>query len=283
MLVRQDAGEPQLVAYVTGEGTTAEDGLDALPDLAAVREQLGRSLPDYMLPSALVHLDVLPLTAHGKVDRSALAALATPDAPVRGRILPRTPLEHFLAGLFEQVLRVEGVGVEDDFFALGGSSISGAVLINHLQQEVGEIVHVVAIFDAPTVGRLAAYLAEQHREAVLRVWGAESLGEVGDLQSATGESERVDEAAVARLRALVPRLERPAARPGGVGARNPRAVFVLSPPRSGSTLLRVMLGGHPALFAPPELELLGFDTLAERSAALPARATPSGWKARCGQ
>ncbi|HYH46016.1 MAG TPA: amino acid adenylation domain-containing protein, partial [Thermoanaerobaculia bacterium] len=260
VLVRQDGGEPRLVAYVTGEGTTG--------DLAAVRERLGRSLPDYMLPSALVQLEALPLTAHGKVDRRALAALAAPGAPARGRILPRTPLERFLAGLFEQVLRVEDVGVEDDFFALGGSSLSGAVLINHLQQEVGEIVHVVAIFDAPTVGRLAAYLAAQHRQAVQRVWGTGSLGEAGERQSEIVDSGRVDEAAVARLRALVPRLarpERPVARP--VGGRNPRAVFVLSPPRSGSTLLRVMLAGHPALFAPPELELLGFDTLAERSAA----------------
>ncbi len=151
------------------------------------------------------------------------------------------------------------MGLDDDFFALGGSSLSGAVLINRLQERLGEIVHVVAIFDAPTVSRLAAYLAAQHREAVRRVWGAASLGEAAP----EAEDAAVDEVAVARFRSLIP--GRPAARQPA--RRNPRAVFVLSPPRSGSTLLRVMLGGHPELFAPPELELLGFETLAERRAA----------------
>ncbi|HYH47349.1 MAG TPA: amino acid adenylation domain-containing protein, partial [Thermoanaerobaculia bacterium] len=266
VVVRQDSGEPRLVAYVTG--------LDqALPRLAEARELLGRRLPDYMLPSALVALPALPLTAHGKVDRAALPAPSVPAGT--SRTAPRTALERDLAALFGQVLRVEAVGLQDDFFALGGSSISGAVLINRLQEKVGEIVHVVAIFDAPTVERLAAYLAAQHREAVRRVWGAESLGDLSEGapdEVEAGKAGRIDETAVARLRALIPRP----ARPTRSRRKNPRAVFVLSPPRSGSTLLRVMLGGHPELFAPPELELLGFDTLAERREAF-ASARDAFW------
>ena len=66
-----------------------------------------------------------------------------------------------------------GVGIHDDFFELGGNSITGAILINRLQEKLGEIVHVVALFDAPTVARLAAYLASDYPEAVARVWGRE--------------------------------------------------------------------------------------------------------------
>src|SRR5262249_45874090 len=80
-------------------------------------------------------------------------------------------------------------------------------------------------------------------------------------------ADRVDEESLRRFRTLIPRLP---ARPRTAPPLR-RAVFVLSPPRSGSTLLRAMLAGHPALFAPPELELLGFDTLGERNRAFTGR------------
>src|SRR6185295_12312399 len=110
-------------------------------------------------------------------------------------------------------------------------------------------------------------LASQHREAVLRLWGRESLGEAAG-KELEAEVNRVSEERVAELRRWVRPLS-PAA--GESGPKNPRAIFVLSPPRSGSTLLRVMLGGHPRLFAPPELELLSFRTMVERRAALSGR------------
>src|SRR4029079_2759818 len=79
-------------------------------------------------------------------------------------------------------------------------------------------------------------------------------------------AERVDARTLLDFRQRIPAVPRSAARP-----KNRRGVFILSPPRSGSTLLRVMLAGHPRLFAPPELELLGFATLAEREAAFSGR------------
>ncbi|MFL6234488.1 MAG: amino acid adenylation domain-containing protein, partial [Thermoanaerobaculia bacterium] len=147
-------------------------------------------------------------------------------------------------------------------FALGGSSITGALFVNQLQEKLSEIVHVVIMFDAPTVARLAAYLREHYREAVARLFGPE---EVGGTESVS--LQRVDEARVAEMLRVVEPLA-PAVQ---TGPKNPPAVFVLSPPRSGSTLFRVMLAGHPGLFAPPELELLSFNTLTERREAFGER------------
>ncbi len=248
-------GERQLVAYVVAEG--------AAPGLTDLRSALAGILPDYMLPSALVLLDALPVTAHGKVDRRALPSPAVERPDLEGYVAPRDTLESFVAGLWQEVLGLTRIGVRDDFFGLGGNSISGAVLINRLQQELAEIVHVVVIFDHPTVESLATYLAEQHGAAVIRRLGPDAAAL--DL-AAAGRSERIGEDDLARFRALITPLA-----PLALREKNRRAVFVLSPPRSGSTLLRVMLGGHPKLFAPPELELLGFGTLAERRAAFPGR------------
>jgi len=187
------------------------------------------------------------------------------------------------------VLGSEQVGVHDSFFALGGNSITGAVLINRLQQELGEIVHVVVIFDAPTVAELAAHLQREHPAAVARRFGGElavgaavpAPGRPRQLQAAVETApDRLPELATAAIVAPVDdgklaelrRLLRPLAfRPRVAAAKNPPAVLVLSPPRSGTTLMRVMLAGHPGLFAPPELELLSFGTMAERRAAFSGR------------
>ncbi len=254
VMARGDGGgETRLVAYVVSKPTA-----EPAPELAGIRETLGRSLPEYMLPAALVVLPAMPLTPSGKVDRKALPVPEIQRVPAAEAVAPRTPLETWLAGLFGEILKLDSVGVHDDFFALGGTSISGAVLINRLQRELGEIVHVVVIFDHPTVARLAVHLAAQH------------AGAVGGQETPAEHAEEVDEAMLARFRTLI---HEPPPLPGALAGepRNPPAVFVLAPPRSGSTLLRVMLGGHPALFAPPELELLEFDSLAERREAFPGR------------
>ncbi len=252
-------GDVNLVAYVT-----VRDGM-AAPPLAELRSALGRHLPEHMLPASLVVLAAIPLSPNGKADRKALAQIA-PDT-VAGesgeRVQPRNHLETFLAGLFAGVLRREGFGVHESFFQLGGNSITGAILINRLQQELGEIVHVVTIFDHPTIAGLAGFLAGEYPRAVERVAGAPP--------EAAGKAARcVEEDMIAGVDRLLRKLPPLPAEIADL-PRNPTPVFVLSPPRSGSTLLRVMLGGHPALFAPPELELLDFDTLAERRDAFPGR------------
>jgi amino acid adenylation domain-containing protein len=267
-------GAVNLVAYVT----LAAPGSPA-PELGELRGALGRTLPEHMLPQALVVLPALPLTASGKVDRRALPAAAAPArrrpfaplAPLAAR--PRDAVELRLHQLWSEVLGSGDFGVEDDFFALGGNSITGAVFINRLQEELGEIVHVVALFDSPTVARLAAYLAADYPAAVARLASADGARHGAAATATAGEGAGLTaagEAGLAEVRSFLRTL--PPWPPGTPRPpRNRRALFVLSPPRSGSTLLRVMLAGHPRLFAPPELELLGFNTLRERRAAFPGR------------
>src|SRR3954451_13869999 len=124
-----------------------------------------------MLPSSWVVLAAEPLSPSGKVDPRALPPeeRATGAGPAGGA--PRDALERYLAALWSELLGVQAVGIHDDFFALGGNSITGAVLINRLQERLGEIVHVVVIFDAPTVARMSAHLAREHAAAVSRVFG----------------------------------------------------------------------------------------------------------------
>jgi amino acid adenylation domain-containing protein len=260
------AGEGEdrrLVAYVVPADPAA-----ALT-VAELRRFVGERLPEHMVPSAFVALESIPLTPNGKIDRRALPSpdLGRPHLGT-GYVAPRDALERFLAGLWQRVLGVERVGVEDDFFDLGGNSLVGVTLIDRLQEALGEIVHVVVLFDAPSVARMADHLRRQHPEGVARITGERPAAAAADAEAAPP----VDVEMVERVRALVRGMDRFTVGDAGSGEpRNPPAVFVLSAPRSGSTLLRVMLGGHPRLFAPPELELLSFDTLADRRRAFQGR------------
>jgi amino acid adenylation domain-containing protein len=260
----------RLVAWVTA-------GPAGVPPFPELREYLAGRLPEHMIPSALVVLDRLPLTTNGKVDRRALPApdAAPPSASDREHVPPRDALERSLAGLWSEVLALPGqreIGIHDDFFALGGNSISGAVLINRLQATLGEIVHVVTIFDHPRLEALAEYVREQHPAAAARIWGVQA-GESEAEAEAEASRSSVGDAQIAEIRRLIieTRPEADLDPEPGETPSNPPAAFVLSPPRSGSTLLRVMLGAHPRLFAPPELELLSFRTLAGRRAAFQGR------------
>lgn len=256
--VREDAvhGDRRLVAYLVWERESKPAGLEEL------RGFLREKLAEHMIPASFVMLDALPLTAHGKIDRRALPAPGH-ERPALERQYrpPQGALESLLASMWQEVLRLDAVGVDDDFFGLGGDSIKGAVFINRLQERLGEIVHVVTIFNYTTIAKLAAYLEEQYPAATARVSGRDSRARSGDADDALLETSRVDEQKLARAAQLITPLPTPAAKGG---TKNPPAIFVLSAPRSGSTLFRVMLAGHPQLFAPPELELLTFNTLEER-------------------
>ncbi|WP_446685436.1 amino acid adenylation domain-containing protein [Kibdelosporangium aridum] len=125
--------------------------------VASLRSYVRDQLPQYMVPSAFVILDRLPLLASGKLDRKALPS---PDrnASMSGRA-PRTPVEEVLCGLFAEVLAVPAVGVDDDFFALGGHSLMATRLVARVRAVFGVELEVRAVFETSTVAGLAAALA----------------------------------------------------------------------------------------------------------------------------
>ncbi|MEU3562573.1 amino acid adenylation domain-containing protein [Kitasatospora sp. NPDC006786] len=148
VVVREDVpGDKRLVGYAVADG--------AAPD--ELRAHAAAELPVHMVPSAVVLLDRLPLTANGKLDRRALPA---PEAPAAGAGRPpRTPREQQLCELFAEVLGVASVGVEDDFFALGGHSLLVVRLAGRIREVLGLEVGIGALFQAPTVAALDAALA----------------------------------------------------------------------------------------------------------------------------
>ncbi|XVQ07089.1 amino acid adenylation domain-containing protein [Spirillospora sp. CA-255316] len=149
--VREDAqGGHRLVAYLVGNETM----------LPQVREEMRRLLPDYMLPSAYVFLGELPLSANGKLDRSALPAPDTAAAlDDTAFVAPRTEVEEVLAEIWREVLAVERVGAHDDFFALGGYSLLATQVVTRIRQRLAVRVPLRELFAAPTIAGLAAAVA----------------------------------------------------------------------------------------------------------------------------
>ncbi|QEU91125.1 non-ribosomal peptide synthetase [Streptomyces kanamyceticus] len=158
VVVREDQpGDQLLVAYVV-----QADGADLAP--ADVQTRLRGGLPDYMVPSAVVVLDALPLTVNGKLDRAALPAPEFGGA-AQARRLPRSPQEEILCALFAEVLGVDAVGVDDDFFALGGHSLRATRLVSRIRQALDVDVSIRQVFDLPTVAGLAEALTGAARAA----------------------------------------------------------------------------------------------------------------------
>ncbi|MEU9851577.1 amino acid adenylation domain-containing protein, partial [Streptomyces sp. NPDC047985] len=156
VMARQDHGaSPQLVAY-----TVLHDGHAFAP--AELRAHLKALVPAYMVPAAFVVLDALPLNANGKVDRRALPA-PDPDAVRTGTeyVAPRTPGEETVVAIWQEVLGLERIGAEDDFFALGGNSILTLQVTARIRTRFGVSLTVRAVHDAPTVAALADAVEER--------------------------------------------------------------------------------------------------------------------------
>ena len=125
-------------------------------DQAALREHLGAHLPRYMVPSAFVLLERLPLTANGKIDRQALAALAAENAaPARAFVAPRSPTEKALAAIWSELLQVEKVGVDDDVFDLGAHSLMAMKALTRIRDTFNVSLALRNLFENPTVAGLA--------------------------------------------------------------------------------------------------------------------------------
>ncbi len=162
VLAREDQpGEKRLAAYVTLSPETTVSAAD-------LRTHLQTRLPDYMLPATFVFLDAFPLTSNGKLDRQALPA---PDGhlELEGQyVLPRNPVEEQLCGIWQEVLHVERVGAQDNFFDLGGHSLLATQVISRVRTAFQVELSVAALFTGPTVAELA--------QALQRQWSAGTAG-----------------------------------------------------------------------------------------------------------
>ncbi|MFD4789040.1 amino acid adenylation domain-containing protein [Streptomyces sp. NPDC058459] len=160
-VVREDEpGDRRIVAYLT------PGGVGPVPADGALRSALGRLLPDHMVPSAFVALDLLPLSPNGKVDRKALPAPAF-ERPDAHWVAPRDDTERALAGLWQQVLRIDRVGATDNFFEIGGDSMH-AVRVVGLAREEGLDIPLTELFAQQTVEAVAAWLASRGEQVVER-------------------------------------------------------------------------------------------------------------------
>jgi amino acid adenylation domain-containing protein len=160
-LVREDRpGDRRLVAYVV-----PADGMEVSP--AGLRRFVRESLPDYMVPSAIVVRADLPLTPNGKVDRQALPAPDGERQSEHAFVAPRTDTEQRVAAIWRSVLHVEQVGLHDNFFDLGGHSLLLVQLHTRLHEAFDTDVTVVELFRYPTVGLLAPRVAGRRAEARL--------------------------------------------------------------------------------------------------------------------
>ncbi|MFE7275912.1 amino acid adenylation domain-containing protein [Streptomyces sp. NPDC057623] len=149
VIVRQDQpGDERLVAYVVPDAGRALDP-------AALAEQMGRTLPEYMVPSAFVTLAGIPLTANGKLDRSALPAPDYGGGAGRG---PRTAGEERLCDMFAEILGLDRVSVDEGFFTLGGDSLLAARLRSRIRTDLGVHLKAQVLVRNPTVAELAAML-----------------------------------------------------------------------------------------------------------------------------
>jgi nonribosomal peptide synthetase CepB len=154
VIARTDSGIKRLVGYVVPAGPGGAD-------TAELRAYVADRLPDHMTPAAVVRLDAIPLTVHGKLDRAGLpapdfAGLATGRAPVG-------PREELLCGVFSEVLGLERVGVDDSFFALGGDSISSMLVVARARRD-GLVLTPRQIFEHRTAAALARVAADQGQD-----------------------------------------------------------------------------------------------------------------------
>src|SRR5215813_3135846 len=147
-------GEQRLVAYLVPLGDTAVTA-------NALRASVSEKLPDYMIPSSFVVLEAMPVTATGKVDRKALPALSRtrPDLDTIF-VAPKTLIEKELAQLWANILIADSVEIHDNFFDLGGHSLTATRIVSHVIKNFQVDVPMQALFAAPTVAEMAAMIIE---------------------------------------------------------------------------------------------------------------------------
>jgi amino acid adenylation domain-containing protein len=152
--IEQQHDDKRLVAYLVLRP-------EAAPDAGLLRNFLKERLPDYMHPSSFVLLEELPLTPNGKLDRRALVALGQSGAELRSVfVAPRSATECALAQIWEDLLGVTRIGIEDDFFTIGGHSLLAVRLMARIEQQFGIVLPLSTLFRGATIAELARQVSE---------------------------------------------------------------------------------------------------------------------------
>ena len=155
-MVREDTpGDQRLTAYVV---VRQQNGRD----VSAIRQALGMKLPEYMIPAQFVFLDTLPLTPNKKVDKRALPVPEKTAAVSALFVPPKTQSETDVAGIWRDLLKHERVGINDNFFDLGGHSLLVVQLQSQLRQKIGTEITLVELFQMPTVAAIAALIESRN-------------------------------------------------------------------------------------------------------------------------
>ena len=176
VVVDGDGADRSLLAFVVSD-----------EDLA---DYLDRHLPSYMVQRAFVHLDKLPLSANGKVDRAALRAIRPEQPTNRGGTAPRSTLEDAIAAVWTEVLRVDRVGVDQSFFELGGHSLLAMQVVSRLRKEFGIELSLRRMFEPPsTIEDLAPAVVESRISAVDATVAKEELEAVEGLSDDEVDSQ----------------------------------------------------------------------------------------------
>jgi acyl carrier protein len=184
VLAREDApGQKRLVAYYTVK--------EEVPAIERLREQLAGKLPQYMVPSAYVRLESMPLLPNGKLDRRALPAPAGESFGQRGYEAPQGEVEEILAAIWQELLRVERVGRHDNFFELGGHSLLATQLVARLTSSLAIEISLRQIFEFPILRELAAQVGRLHESYLIHevVSGGIAVEELLERVSSMSESE----------------------------------------------------------------------------------------------
>jgi len=147
-------------------------------DPQQLTDYLAHKLPNYMVPTNYIHLDALPLSANGKVDRKALPLPTSTRTPLVTQLAPRTPLEAQIAAIWREVLPMETINIEADFFASGGDSLIATQVITRLRQTFQIDLPLRTLFEQPTIAALAATIEAQELALAETATMAEILAEI---------------------------------------------------------------------------------------------------------
>ncbi len=188
VVAREDnLGDVRLVAYCVPSGKTT-------PNTGELRSFLKEKLPDYMIPSAFVMLDVIPLTATRKVDRKALPTPSNSRPELNAPyVAPRTPIEEELAKTWAEVLGLDQVGIHDDFFELGGHSLAATQIISRIIKDFQLELPLKSLFESPTVADMAMIILQNEGRKVGEKELASVLAELESLSDEEAKRHLTDE------------------------------------------------------------------------------------------